>query len=194
MTSLKALRTEAASCTRCDLYKRATQTVFGEGPAHTPLMLMGETPGDKEDKAGHVFVGPAGHLLDEALADAGIDRSGVYLTNAVKHFKWEPARGGKVRLHKTPNRTEQKACEVWWQAELDAVKPKVLGLMGSVAAKAVLGPSLLVTKQRGRWIELPSGVSAIATVHPSSILRAQDNRAKEYAAFVKDLTTMSERL
>jgi DNA polymerase len=168
--------------------------VFGEGPAHTPLMLMGETPGDKEDKAGHVFVGPAGHLLDEALADAGIDRSGVYLTNAVKHFKWEPARGGKVRLHKTPNRTEQKACEVWWQAELDAVKPKVLGLMGSVAAKAVLGPSFLVTKQRGRWIELPSGVSAIATVHPSSILRAQDNRAKEYAAFVKDLTTMSERL
>jgi DNA polymerase len=194
VTSLKALRTEAASCTRCDLYKHATQTVFGEGPAHTPLMLMGETPGDKEDKAGHVFVGPAGHLLDEALADAGIDRTGVYLTNAVKHFKWEPARGGKVRLHKTPNRTEQRACEVWWQAELDTVKPKVLGLMGSVAAKAVLGPSFLVTKQRGRWIELPSGVSAIATVHPSSILRAQDNRAKEYAAFVKDLTTMTERL
>ena len=193
MTSLKALRVEAAECTRCELYKNATQTVFGEGPARTPLMLMGETPGDKEDKAGHVFVGPAGELLDEALADAGIDRAGVYLTNAVKHFKWEKGPG-KVRVHKTPNRTEQKACRVWWEQELAVVKPKVLGLLGSVAAKAVLGPSFLVTKQRGKWIELDSGVDVLATVHPSAVLRAQDQRAKEYAAFVKDLKRMMERV
>jgi DNA polymerase len=192
VTSIKALREEAAKCTACDLYKHATQTVFGEGPAHTPLMLMGETPGDKEDKAGHVFVGPAGHLLDEALADAGIDRAGVYLTNAVKHFKWEKGPG-KVRIHKTPTRTEQKACQGWWEQELDVVKPQVLGLLGSVAAKAVLGPSFLVTKQRGKWFDY-NGIAVLATVHPSAVLRAQDRYQKEYDAFVSDLRKMMVRL
>ena len=194
MSTLAELRKVAANCKDCDLWENATQTVFGEGPAHTPLMLMGEVPGDKEDKEGHVFVGPAGHLLDEALADAGIAREGVYLTNAVKHFKWVPARGGKVRLHKTPNRAEIAACKQWWQGEIAAVRPKVLGLLGSVAAQVVLGPSFRVTKQRGEWFELPSGVWATATIHPSAVFRSEERRADEYAGLVRDLTAMHERL
>ena len=194
MSSLAELRSAAAHCKDCGLWEHATQVVFGEGPAHTPLMLMGEVPGDKEDKEGHVFVGPAGHLLDEALADAGIAREGVYLTNAVKHFKWVPARGGKVRLHKTPNRAEVTACSQWWEAEVAAVRPKVLGLLGSVAAQAVLGQGFRVTKQRGEWFELPSGVWTTATIHPSAVLRSEERRADEYAGLVRDLKAMQARL
>jgi uracil-DNA glycosylase len=193
-TKLDKLRAEAASCRDCDLWEHATQTVFGEGPQKAALMLMGEVPGDKEDRQGHVFVGPAGHILDDALAEAGIDRSTVYLTNAVKHFKWEPARNGKLRLHKTPNRVEITACKQWWERELALLQPKVFGLLGSVAAQAVLGPQFRVTKQRGEWFELPSGVAVTATIHPSAVLRAEERRAEEYAGLVRDLTGMNARL
>jgi uracil-DNA glycosylase len=194
VTTLEALRAEAARCTACELYKCGTQTVFGEGPENARLILMGEVPGDKEDKAGHPFVGPAGRILDEALKDAGIDRSTVYLTNAVKHFKWVPARGGKVRLHKTPNRAEVAACRQWWERELAAVQPEVLGCLGSVASQAVFGPSFRVTKQRGEWQQLPTGVWATATIHPSAVLRAQDRRDEEYGGLVRDLETIAGRL
>jgi DNA polymerase len=192
--SLEQWRKEAAKCTACELYKCGTQTVFGEGPEDARLMLMGEVPGDKEDKTGHVFVGPAGRILDDALKDAGIDRSTVYLTNAVKHFKWVPARGGKVRLHKTPNRAEVAACRQWWERELEAVQPEVLGCLGSVASQAVFGPSFRVTKQRGAWQQLENGVWATATIHPSAVLRAQDRRDEEYAGLVRDLEAIAVRL
>jgi DNA polymerase len=186
------LRDDAARCTACDLYKAATQTVFGEGPVPARLVLMGEVPGDKEDIAGHPFVGPAGGILDDALEEAGIDRSTVYVTNAVKHFKFE--RRGKVRIHKKPNRTEVAACSQWWERELAVVQPEVLGLLGAVAAQAVLGPSFRVTRQRGEWHELPSGVLATATIHPSAVLRAQDRRDEEYAGLVRDLHAVATRL
>src|SRR5207302_3213908 len=177
-----------------DLWRGATQVVFGEGPVPAPLMLMGEVPGDKEDKAGHPFVGPAGRVLDDALAEAGIERSQVYMTNAVKHFKWVPARGGKVRLHKKPNQAEIAACRQWWERELEVVQPEVLGLLGATAAQAVLGPKFRVSKQRGEWFELPSGVSVIATIHPSAVLRAQERRDEEFAGLVRDLKLIAERL
>jgi DNA polymerase len=186
------LREKAEHCTACDLYKHATQVVFGEGPPDADVMLMGEVPGDKEDLAGHTFVGPAGKVLDEALADVGLDRTQIYLTNAVKHFKFETR--GKVRIHKTPSRTEQLACSQWWQAEVETVQPAVLGLLGAVAGQAVLGPKYRVTQQRGQWIQLKSGVLVLGTVHPSSILRVQDRRAEEYAAFVHDLRTLADRV
>ncbi len=137
----REVRAAAEGCRDCDLWKPATQTVFGEGPVPAALMLMGETPGDHEDREGHPFVGPAGHLLDEALERAGIDRTTLYLTNAVKHFKFVPGRSSKVRLHKTPNRTEVAACRQWWEREVEIVQPAVLGLLGATAAQAVLGPS-----------------------------------------------------
>jgi DNA polymerase len=193
-TTLDELRAAAAQCKACDLWRDATQVVFGEGPVPAPLMLMGEVPGDKEDKAGHPFVGPAGHVLDDALVEAGIERSRVYLTNAVKHFKWVPARGGKVRLHKKPNRAEIAACKQWWERELEVVRPKVLGLLGATAAQAVLGPQFRVTKQRGEWFDLPSGVHVLATIHPSAVLRAEDRRDEEYAGLVRDLELIAERL
>jgi DNA polymerase len=140
VTTIERLRKDAAECKDCDLWKDAIQVVFGEGPTTARLMLMGEVPGDKEDKAGHVFVGPAGKVLDDALAEAGIDRSEVYLTNAVKHFKWVPARGGKVRLHKKPNAAEIAACKQWWQRELEVVHPAVLGLLGATAARPCVVP------------------------------------------------------
>jgi uracil-DNA glycosylase len=186
------IRAAAAGCTACDLYKAATQTVFGEGPIPAPLMLMGEVPGDKEDLAGHPFVGPAGHILDEALEEVGIDRALVYVTNAVKHFKFE--RRGKVRLHKKPNQAEVAACKQWWQRELEVVQPDVLGLLGATAAQAVFGPSFRVTKQRGEWFELDAGVRAVATIHPSAVLRAQERRDEEYAGLVRDLRVMASRL
>jgi DNA polymerase len=193
-TTLDELRAQAARCTACDLYKNATQVVFGEGPGPAPLMLMGEVPGDKEDKAGHPFVGPAGKILDDALTEVGIDRSLVYLTNAVKHFKWVPARGGKVRLHKKPNQAEIAACKQWWQRELEVVQPEVLGLLGATAAQAVLGAQFRVTKERGRWFEVANGVNALATIHPSAVLRAQDRRDEEYAGLVRDLQLIAARL
>jgi DNA polymerase len=192
MNELERLRAEAATCTACDLYRDATQMVFGEGPVPASLVLMGEVPGDKEDLAGHPFVGPAGRILDEALKDAGIDRSTAYLTNAVKHFKFE--RRGKVRIHKKPNQTEVAACRRWWERELDVVHPRVLTLLGAVAAQAVFGPSFRVTRQRGEWVELPSGVWATATIHPSAVLRAQERRDEEYAGLVRDLVAVADRL
>jgi uracil-DNA glycosylase family protein len=193
-TTLDELRAQAAQCQACDLWRNATQVVFGEGPVPAPLILMGEVPGDKEDQAGHPFVGPAGRVLDDALAEAGIERSRVYLTNAVKHFKWVPARGGKVRLHKKPNRAEIAACKQWWERELEVVRPAVLGLLGATAAQAVLGPQFRVTKERGKWFDLPSGVRVLATIHPSAVLRAQERRDEEYAGLVRDLKLVAQRL
>jgi uracil-DNA glycosylase len=192
--SLEEVAHEAASCTRCSLYERATQTVFGEGPEHAPLMLMGEVPGDKEDLAGKPFVGPAGRLLDRALEAAGIDRSQVYVTNAVKHFKWRPA--GKVRLHQKPNAAEVGACRVWWERELALVEPKVFGLLGATAAQAVLGSKFRVSKERGDFRQLPSGVWAVATIHPSAILRVEEGeqREAEFADLADDLRAMAARL
>lgn len=189
---LAVVAAEAAKCTDCDLYRNATQTVFGEGPEDADVVLMGEQPGDKEDKSGHPFVGPAGKLLDRALEEAGIDRSRVYITNAVKHFKWRSA--GKVRLHQKPNREEVNACRQWWELELAAISPKVLVCLGATAAQAVFGPSFRVTKERGRFTTLPTGVDAVATVHPSSILRAEERRDAEFADFVDDLRAVAARL
>jgi uracil-DNA glycosylase family protein len=189
--SFAEVRRAAAACRDCDLWEHASQTVFGEGPVPAALMLMGETPGDHEDREGRPFVGPAGHLLDDALAAAGIDRSAVYLTNAVKHFKFVKARNGKVRLHKTPSRSEVAACRQWWGRELELVQPRVLGLLGATAAQAVLGPGFRVTKQRGERFDLDSGPVAIATIHPSAVLRAGDERAAVYSAFVRDLEVIA---
>jgi uracil-DNA glycosylase len=190
--SLTVLRDRVRACTACDLYQHATQAVFGEGPDDAALMLMGEVPGDQEDKQGHPFVGPAGKILDEALVDAGIDRATVYLTNAVKHFKFEPR--GKQRLHKKPSASETLACKQWWEAELAAVQPKVLGCLGAVAAQAVFGASFRVTKQRAQWFDLPSGAAAMATIHPSAVLRAEERRGEYYAGLVRDLEMMAARL
>jgi uracil-DNA glycosylase family protein len=191
--SLDELRTNAAKCTACDLYKEATQTVFGEGPPDARLVLIGEVPGDKEDLAGHPFVGPAGKVLDDALEAAGIDRTRVYLTNAVKHFKFE--RRGKVRIHKKPNAAEVAACKQWWEAELAGVRPEVLGLLGAVAGQAVFGAQFRVTKQRGQWLDGPDGVPTLATIHPSAVLRAPaERRDQEYAGLVRDLKLIAARV
>jgi len=181
---------EAASkrCTACPLYKNGTQTVFGGGPKRAPMMLIGEQPGDYEDVAGKPFVGPAGKMMDRALEDAGIDRKQVYVTNAVKHFKWEPR--GKRRIHKKPNSREIAACRPWLEAELRLVKPKLVVCMGATAAQTIFGPTFRVTRERGKVLtssELAPKI--VATVHPSSLLRAPDeeSRKREYAAFVADL-------
>ena len=189
--AVERLRATAAGCEQCDLYERATQTVFGEGPADARLVMIGEQPGDHEDKEGHPFVGPAGHVLDRALEAAGIDRSEVYLTNAVKHFKWRPK--GKVRLHQRPNAAEIAACRNWWESELAAVRPEVLCCLGAIAAQAVLGRSFRVTKSRGEFFSLESGIEAIATIHPSAVLRA-DDRDAALAGLVHDLEIVRDRL
>lgn len=185
--SLTSLRTAAADCRACDLWEKGTQTVFGEGPHRAAVLFVGEQPGNDEDLAGKPFVGPAGRLLDEALAAAGIDRSLVYLTNAVKHFKWEPR--GKRRIHKKPNQQEIVACRPWLHAEIALIKPKIIVLLGATAAQALLGPQFRVTKERGRFIESSLAPYVMATVHPSSILRAPDaaTRQEDYVAFVADL-------
>jgi len=185
--SLPALRAAAAVCRACPLWKNATQTVFGEGPAHAPLMLVGEQPGDKEDLAGKPFVGPAGLMLDRALKEAGIDRKKVYVTNAVKHFKFVPR--GKIRLHQKPNTGEIKACRQWYERELAAVKPAIVVAMGATAAQSVLGKITPINKNRGHLIALDDGAQALVTVHPSYLLRLPDQEAKvrEYQRFVDDL-------
>jgi DNA polymerase len=188
---LDSCRQEAAGCTDCDLYARATQTVFGEGPVDARLVLLGEQPGDREDRAGHPFVGPAGRLLDGALDEAGIDRADVYLTNVVKHFKWQ-ARG-KVRIHKSPNAREVAACRQWWERELAAIRPVGLVCLGAVAARAVLGTSVRVTRDRGCFSEHPLADWASMTVHPSSILRG-DDREEQRARFVADLVGVRRHL
>jgi DNA polymerase len=184
---LELLRAEAAGCTACDLYERATQTVFGEGPVGASMMLVGEQPGDQEDRSGHPFVGPAGHILDEALRSAEIDRAHVYVTNAVKHFKWRPA--GKVRLHQKPNAAEVRACSQWWHAELEMIHPRVVVLLGATAAHALLGPKVRVTRDRGQLTALPGdGTPAVVTIHPSAILRGDPaERRQGLAGLVSDL-------
>jgi uracil-DNA glycosylase len=184
--TFSTLRDAAASCHGCDLWQRATQTVFGAGPVPAPLMLVGEQPGDREDLAGEPFVGPAGQILDTALRQAGIDRERVFVTNVVKHFKWRPS--GKRRLHERPNRAEVRACRPWLEAELDLVKPDLLVLMGATAAQAILGPSFRVSVEHGRVVSSPLDVRVMATVHPSSILRADpDAREREMELLVADL-------
>ncbi len=188
------VRAAAAGCQACDLWKLGTQTVFGEGGEHAELMLVGEQPGDKEDRAGRPFVGPAGRVLDEALAQAEIDRSTVYVTNVVKHFKWE-ARG-KRRLHKRPDAGEVSACRPWLDREIELVRPRVVVCLGATAAQALLGRDFRVTRQRGELFPQPAGPVLTATVHPSSILRAPDAAAREVEmkAFVEDLRVVSRRL
>ena len=181
------IRQAALECTACHLYKRGTQTVFGEGPKLAPLMLVGEQPGDQEDLAGKPFVGPAGKLLDRALEDAGIDRTQVYVTNTVKHFKWEPR--GKRRIHQKPNAREIAACRPWLEAELRIVRPKLLVCLGAIAAQVIFGPSFRVTRDRGKVLASLFASKVVATVHPSSLLRQPDkeSRAREYKQFVAGL-------
>jgi len=185
--SLASLRDEAANCRACPLWEDATQTVFGEGPAHARMMLVGEQPGDKEDLTGHPFVGPAGAMLDRALREAGIDRKTTYVTNAVKHFKYQ--RRGKIRLHQKPSTPEIRACRQWYERELAALKPDLVVAMGATAAQCVLGKITPINRNRGRPIDLPEGAKALVTVHPSYLLRLPDEEAKarEYARFVHDL-------
>ena len=192
--SLEALREEAADCRACDLWRDATQTVFGEGPAGARLMMVGEQPGDKEDLAGRPFVGPAGQMLDRALEEAGIDRELVYVTNAVKHFKFVPR--GKIRLHQKPNTAEIRACRPWYQRELAALAPDLVVALGATAAQSVLGKATPINKTRGRILELEEGTRALVTVHPSYLLRLPDQEAKalEYARFVEDLRIAAEVL
>jgi DNA polymerase len=186
-TLLKTVAKEAAACTLCPLYRNATQTVFGEGAARAPIMLVGEQPGDQEDLAGHPFVGPAGKVLERAMAEAGLDRKKVWLTNAVKHFKNEPR--GKKRLHKRPNRYEVEVCRVWLRQEISLVKPQLILALGVTAAVALAGRPVVLSRERGRLIELADGQRGMVTTHPSSILRMPDQKARHaaFAALVKDL-------
>jgi uracil-DNA glycosylase family protein len=192
--TLKAVRDAARGCQACDLYKRGTQTVFGEGPRHAEVMMVGEQPGDAEDLAGHPFVGPAGKLLDRALAEAGIDRAVVYVTNVVKHFKWEPR--GKRRIHAKPNGAEIAACRPWLETEIALVKPRVVVLLGATAAQALLGRAFKVSQQRGTFVPSPIAPRVTATVHPSSILRAPDDESRrlEMKRFVADLKRVAAEL
>jgi uracil-DNA glycosylase len=189
--SLDEAREAAKTCTRCDLWKLGTQTVFGEGSASSELVFVGEQPGDKEDLEGRPFVGPAGQLLDDALEQAGIDRGTAYVTNAVKHFKWEPR--GKRRIHQKPNAAEVAACRVWLDAELTLIKPRVLVCLGATAAQALLGRQFRVSKQRGVPVDSDLAPVVMATVHPSSILRS-DDRDAEMELFVEDLRQVAKAL
>jgi DNA polymerase len=197
-SALSRLRSAAAGCRGCDLYQNASQTVFGDGPKTASAMFVGEQPGDQEDRAGEPFVGPAGHLLDRALAESGIERESVYLTNAVKHFKFVPAERGKRRIHKKPSRGEVLACRPWLLAELNSVRPRLVVFLGATAAQSLLGSSFKVTEHRGTVVEIPEDMlgrplSAVATVHPSSVLRAPD-RDIAYQDFVADLRAAAKEL
>ena len=186
-TSWSVVREAAKDCEACHLYKHGTQTVFGEGPKRAAMMLVGEQPGDYEDVAGKPFVGPAGKIMDRALEEAGIDRSQVYVTNAVKHFKWEPR--GKRRIHQKPNSREIAACRPWVEAELRIIKPNLVVAMGATAAQAIFGPGFRVTRERGKVLSSKLAPRVLATVHPSSLLRQPDeeSREREYKHFVADL-------
>src|SRR5437667_10179151 len=185
--SVEQLREAAAWCQACDLWVEATQTVFGEGSEHSRMMLVGEQPGDQEDLQGKPFVGPAGRLLERALDEAGIDRRRVYITNAVKHFRF--TRRGKRRLHEKPNAGQVRACRPWLEAEIEVVRPGIIVLLGATAAQAVMGPAFRVSKQRGEVLNSPFGIPVVATVHPSSILRAIDDASRDAAmeSFISDL-------
>ena len=192
--TLRTARQAAATCTGCELYRYATQTVFGEGRAEAAVMLVGEQPGDAEDLAGRPFVGPAGRVLDQALEAAGIVRDQVYVTNVVKHFKWEPR--GNRRIHAKPRVSEIRACRPWLETEIALVKPHALVCLGATAAQALLGSTFKVTAQRGTFVESPLAPLVMATVHPSSVLRAQtdDERRVAMEAFVADLRTLAKKL
>ena len=191
---IDALRVAAAGCRGCDLYRDATQTVFGAGAEHADVVLVGEQPGDREDREGEPFVGPAGRLLDKGLEQAGIDRERAYITNVVKHFKWKPA--GKRRIHQKPNAEQIGACRPWLDTELSLLRPRIVVCLGATAAQALLGRSFKVTQQRGQLVEWDREPLALATVHPSSILRAPDDetRAREFEAFVADLRVAADVL
>ena len=190
--SLRSVALASRECRACDLWRRGTQTVFGDGPRNADVMFVGEQPGDVEDQRGEPFVGPAGRVLDEALEAAGIDRHTAYVTNAVKHFKWKPR--GKRRLHDKPDRTEVAACQHWLELELRLVRPSLVVALGATAAQALLGPGFRVTRERGKLHTSPLAPRVIATVHPSSILRSPDSREDEMAAFVKDLRIVARLL
>lgn len=192
--TVNKLRQAAAGCRACDLWRRGTQTVFGEGSSRARVMLVGEQPGDREDLEGRPFVGPAGRILDASLEKAGIDRRDVYVTNVVKHFKWEPR--GKRRIHQKPNSVEIGACRPWLDAELAVVKPDVLVCLGATAAQALLGRAFKVSRQRGQFVVSPLAPKVLATVHPSSILRAPDDdtRRRETVRFVEDLKKVASTL
>jgi uracil-DNA glycosylase family protein len=192
--SLTVLRKAAAGCRRCDLWKRATQTVCGEGPSDARLMLVGEQPGDQEDLAGRPFVGPAGQLLRDALSEAGLNPAEVYLTNAVKHFKWEPR--GKRRIHERPNREEVLACRMWLDEEIAAIKPVIIVALGATAAGTLLGSAARVTRDRGKFFPSTLAPLVTLTVHPSAILRAPDSASRTEARqqFVKDLRAIARKL
>jgi DNA polymerase len=191
--SLTKLRDEATGCKACDLWKTGTQVVFGEGKADAEALFVGEQPGDQEDKAGRPFVGPAGKLFDRALEDAGIDRTTVYVTNAVKHFKW--VARGKRRIHQKPNWSEIAACRPWLDGELAAVDPRVLVCLGATAAQALLGRDFRVTRDRGKLVDSDLAEHVLATIHPSAILRGDpESREQEYSAFVRDLKAVAKLL
>jgi DNA polymerase len=191
--TLPNLRAAVQGCRGCDLYKRGTQAVFGEGRERAEVMFVGEQPGDQEDLQGRPFVGPAGKVLDKALEAAGIDRNDVYVTNAVKHFKWEPR--GKRRIHKKPSGMQIAACRPWFDAEVELVKPKVIVALGATAAQALLGPRFKVTQERGKVIST-GAIPIVATVHPSSILRAPDSETRhaEMASFIDDLRVVAAQI
>jgi uracil-DNA glycosylase family protein len=194
--TLPDLAEAALSCTACPLYRNATTTVFGEGPVPSRLMLVGEQPGDREDREGRPFVGPAGRILDDALAEAGIDRGATYVTNAVKHFKWRPS--GKVRLHQKPTAGEVGACRPWLVAEIERVDPRVLVALGATAAQSLFGSGFRVTKHRGEWLThsvdgASSDTRLAATIHPSAVLRS-DDRDRAFAALVADLRVVADAL
>ena len=195
-SSLISLRRSAAGCRACDLWKHATQTVFGEGSARATIMFVGEQPGDREDLTGRPFVGPAGNLLDDALKQAGIDRKEIYVTNVVKHFKWVPSDRGKRRIHKKPRYGEIFACRPWLDAEIRLVRPGILVCLGATAAQALLGKGFSVSRQRGQLIPSTLAPKVVATVHPSSILRARDEEARksQMQAFVRDLKAIGQLL
>lgn len=192
--TVPALQEAASSCTGCDLYKQATQTVFGEGAGHAEIILVGEQPGDQEDRAGHPFVGPAGQILDKALAEAGIARHDVYVTNAVKHFKWEPQ--GKRRKHKKPSAAEIAACRPWLEAEVKVLGPRVIVCLGVTAAQSVFGKLVRLNEIRGKSRSTAMGSNVFVTVHPSAILRHPESaqRAEEYRRFVQDLRRIGKFL
>jgi DNA polymerase len=186
------LHDAAKDCKACDLHRTGTQTVFGEGGSKARIVFVGEQPGNQEDLTGRPFVGPAGRLLDDALAQAGIDRRLAYVTNVVKHFKWEPR--GKRRIHAKPNQAEVGACMPWLNAELALIRPEVVVCLGATAAQALLGKAFRVTKQRGEWVESPLAPHVTATIHPSAILRAEEDRADQMRLFVSDLEKVAEVL
>jgi DNA polymerase len=191
LAAWQAVREEARGCTRCHLYKCGTQTVFGEGPIGARIMFVGEQPGDQEDLAGKPFVGPAGQLFDRALVDAGVDRSATYVTNAVKHFKFE--RRGKRRIHQKPDAPEIAACRWWLEQELTIIGPPITVALGATAARSLFGKTVTISAMRGKPHEIYGGGEGWVTVHPSFLLRVRDNRAEEYARFVEDLAMIGER-